>query len=269
MKHFSRTPMFFRALFWGLSSAAALSLAACGGGGGGGGGDGSPTTPPPPPTQPSPPPVQPTLDSSQVQGRWMSSAGVSPTLIANVLPIDASNAYAWVVSTSSNTAVRLHKLRIAKDFSVTGKAYDLLQANTPAQAVSGNSSFSTTPKSLTIDGLSTGKMTLVPSTSAADAGNQTDAAGTWSTTAGSAILVQWTLGADGVLSGTSSAGCAYSGKLTAQPSIQVFDAQVTESCQGTSTALSGIATVSADKKAMKFLATTADETRGVALLFAK
>jgi len=267
MKHYTHTSRLVRHLSWSLPSAAVLSLAACGGGDGGG--DSLPTTPSPPPAQPSPPPAQTSLDSTQVQGRWVSSTGASPALIANVVPIDANSAYAWVLSTSGNDAVRMHKLRLTKDFSVTGKAYDLQQTSAPAQAVSGTSSLSTTPKSLTIDGLPTGKMALVPNTTAPDAGNQADATGTWSTTVGSAILVQWTLGADGLLNGTSSAGCIYSGKLTAQPTLQVFDAQVTESCLGTPAVFNGIATVSADKKAMKFLATTADETRGVALLLAK
>jgi hypothetical protein len=208
------------------------------------------------------------LDSAQVQGHWISSAGANPALIANVVPIDANNADAWILSTSGNIAMRMYKLHLAKDFSVAGKSYDLQQTNTPAQAFSGTSSFTAIPKSLTIDGLSSGKMAFVPSTTP-DAGNQADAAGTWNTTIGSAILVQWTLGADGLVSGTSSTGCVYSGKLTAQPAPQVFDAKVTESCQGTPTVLNGIATVNADKKAMKFLATTADEARGVALLFSK
>ncbi|MEW6445409.1 MAG: hypothetical protein ACOZAQ_06540 [Pseudomonadota bacterium] len=261
MKNPQQTSILLRTLIFGFSAATALSLAACGGGGGGNSSETSQTSP-----------NQTYLDSTQIQGRWVSPVGINPSKIANVVPVDANNADAWVLSLNGNSAVGLNKLRINRDYSISGKYYDLTQANAVAQSVSGAAvtNLGSTPKSLAFNGLASGAMTLNPSTSAADAGNQADAVGTWSTTAGSGtILISWTVATDGSLSGASSSGCLYSGKLVAQPSAQAFNAQVIESCQGISTALGGIATVSSDKQALKFLATTADESRSVVMLLAK
>jgi hypothetical protein len=106
---------------------------------------------------------------------------------------------------------------------------------------------------------------------AADASNQADAAANWRTTLrGGAVVINWSVGADGLISGASSTGCSYAGNLAAQPEIRVFKVSFKESCPNLAARdLSGIATVKSDLSTLKVLATTANDAQGAALLFAK
>lgn len=75
-----------------------------------------------------------------------------------------------------------------------------------------------------------------------------DFAGRWEGTASQGrVALTWDIAASGVVQGTSTTGCTYNGRLTAQaPATAVLGATVTERCPGLANlTLSGIATLNA------------------------
>ncbi|MCW5238543.1 hypothetical protein D5047_20765 [Verminephrobacter eiseniae] len=240
-----------------LTIATVAMLAACGGGGGGGGDGSSPSTP------------ATTIDPVQFKGRWATAAAVTPVMIAVVLP-DASGttASAWLLA---NDASRLVKLVLFSDSSANGTSYTLAPTNTDGQSVTGTvtGTLTSSPKRMSLTGVSSTALAFDQSDALTTAAVQADAAKTWESIAGgNARTTTWTVASDGAISGSSTTGCSFTGKLTAMSSSNAFSAQFAESCSdGVTTNFSGIATVDAPKTRLTVTAITADTKKGVAIFF--
>lgn len=221
------------------------TLTACGGGG-----DGSPVSGP----------------SAQVQGRWATVAGSTPAYTALGLPTSNASAAVWVLA---NDASRLVKLTAQDSGALTGKSYALGQ-QTAATAVTGQWS---TPasRSIALTGVVNGTLAFAQTDALTAPAVQADAIGTWKATAGgNAQTVAWTVAASGAVSGSSTTGCTYAGTLAAQANASVYIAAVREACSdGVTTQYNGIATLSPAKNALTMVATSADESVGVALFLSK
>lgn len=236
-------------------TAAALTLtgllAACGGGGGGGDTSG------------------PTIDPTQLKGRWITAAGVTPATTAVVVPDANGAANAWLLA---QDASRLVKLVVKSDSSANGKSYALGQGNVAGQAVAGQvtTALAASPKSIAFTGLNTG--TLTQSDTLATPAVQADVVGNWSATSGgSAQTMQWSLNTTGSMTGTSTTGCTYAGSVAAIASTAAYSVSFSESCaDGNKTAFNGVGTLNAAKNGLTVVVvTSADETRGAAVFFVK
>mgnify|MGYP001401706721 CR=1 FL=1 len=224
-------------------------LAACGGGGGG---DTS----------------GPTIDPTQLKGRWVTAAGVTPATTAVVVPDANGAANAWLLA---QDASRLVKLVVKSDSSANGKSYALGQGNVAGQAVAGQvtTALAASPKSIAFTGLNTG--TLTQSDTLATPAVQADVVGNWSATSGgSAQTMQWSLNTTGSMTGTSTTGCTYAGSVAAIASTAAYSVSFSESCaDGNKTAFNGVGTLNAAKNGLTVVVTSADETRGAAVFFVK
>ncbi|MBV7541660.1 hypothetical protein [Acidovorax sp. sic0104] len=230
-----------------LSALAFVALTACGGGGGG---DDA--------AVPGP--------SAQVQGRWTTAAGSTPAYTAIGLPSSGGSAALWVLA---NDASRLVKLSAQDSGALTGKSYALGQ-RVAATNIAGQWSASAS-RSLGLTGVVNGSLALAQADALTAAAAQADAAGTWkATTGGNAQTVTWTVAASGAVSGSSTTGCTYTGTLAAQANVTVYTAAVRESCSdGVSTQYNGVATLNPARNALTMVATSADESVGVALFLSK
>lgn len=209
------------------------------------------------------------------QGRFSGTAA-SAGHVALAVPVNAGAATLndlWVLSPDAAT---LYKLRIdgtaRGSAAVTGQVF-ALDAATPAQAVSGASysvsgastpllSLNSLPAVGAVNGLSLQHSGDVMTTAlTAD-----QASGAWQARQGDDLLVDWAI--DGLaLSGSSTAGCSYSGALTLVTGMGVYRVAFTETCGETVLQMSGVATVTADGTGLNVVATDAAETVATALLF--
>lgn len=229
-----------------LSVLLASVLTACGGGGGGG--DESPVSGP------------------SVQGRWVVKADGTPAYTAVGLPASNGSAAIWVLA---NDASRLAKLSVQNGGALAGKAYALGQG-TAATAITGQWS-APASTSITLTGVTSGTLTLVQTDALTAPAVQADAAGTWKATAGgNAQTVTWTVTASGAVSGSSTTGCSYTGTFAAMANASAYTATVREACpDGAISQYNGIATLNPAKNALSMVATSADESVGVALFLSK
>lgn len=234
-------------LSFALSALVVATLTACGGGGGG---DDS--------AVPGP--------SSQVQGRFTTAAGGTPAYTAVGLPSSGGSAALWVLA---NDASRLVKLTAQDSGALTGKSFALGQ-RTAATPINGQWSTPAT-RSLALAGVVNGTLSLAQADALTAPAVQADAAGTWkATTGGNAQTVTWTVAASGAVSGSSTTGCTYAGTLAAQSNASVYTAAVREACSdGVSTQYNGVATLNPAKNSLTMVATSADESAGVALFLSK
>lgn len=245
---------------------ATLLLAACGGGGGGdatttGGtttGGGSTTS----------------TDVASLQGRWATASPTSsatPAYTAIVVPDSSSNATsatAWILA---NDASRLVKASASTTQSATGKNYDLANpanAATDITAGSYSANLGASPKSITFSNVLGSTLTLTQSDAMSGVAANVDASGTWKASAG-AVDITWTLTDAGAITGSSTAGCSYTGNTTTPTTVKLYRVSFTETCSGTATAFSGIATVNTDKTRLTVTATTTADAKGTALFFVK
>ena len=209
-----------------LATALAATLSACGGGGG-------------------------NDDPLIAQGRYTTATGVSPAYTVLVVPASAGAHQAWAVS---STGDRLAKLNLSAANAVTGKRYNLSANPITPEAVTGTATLAgpASSASLTLPGRSTlpATTTVVSRTDRlTEAATLATVAGSWSGSfdAG-ARTATWTISGAGVLSGSSSTGCTYTGNLVARSDAPVFDVSFTQTCPGiptdTVTSFSGLARVS-------------------------
>ena len=225
-------------------------LAACGGGGGDAPG--------------------PSIDPTQLKGRWVTAAGVAPAVTAVVVPDGAGTAIAWLLQ---QDATRLVKLVVRGDGSAIGKSYALGQTTTTGQGVTGQvtAALTANPKSMAFTGVNASVLNLTQTDALTAAAVQADAAGTWSATSGgNAQTTQWTVAPTGTVAGSSTTGCTYAGGITAMAGTAAYSAQINESCpDGAKTTFGGIATLNASKTGLTVVLTSADETRAAAVFFSK
>jgi len=244
--------------------AAVLSAAlmtACGGGGG----DAPAPTPAPTPTPtPTPSPMQ---TVAALQGIWQSAAGAAATSSTLVLP----DGQLWSVISSTSgasTTTRLVKASLSAQnagFAGSGKGYTL-----GSTRVDNVSATATVVEKSSLSGTISASGQTEPFALAYQARYDTPAAladfvGNWSATLGPGV-VNWTVGSNGVLSGTRTTGCTYTGQLSVRPEQKaVLDAAITETCAGAVTQLSGVAVKSEDKGGINLLMTNADDSAAVAV----
>ena len=224
-------------------------LAACGGGGGGG-------------------TSGPTIDPAQLKGRWVTAASVAPAMTAVVVPDANGAANAWLLA---QDASRLVKLVVRSDSSANGKSYALGQGNATGQAVTSQvtTALAASPKTIAFTGVNTG--TLTQSDTLATPAVQAEVQGNWSAIlGGNAQTVQWSLSTTGSMTGTSTTGCTYAGSVASIASTAAYSVSFSESCaDGSKTPFSGVGTLNAAKNGLTVVATSADESRGAAVFFAK
>ena len=259
----TRTHPFAHTLPLLLATSATVLLTACGGGGDSSDpGTGTGTT---------------SFDPSTLQGRWTTASGVTPGVTALVVPdssttaTPATTATAWVLA---QDASRLVKVSATGTQSANGKSYDLATPATPANPAtdittgSYTTNLSASPKSISFTNVLGTSLTLTQSDTLSGIAAYADAAGTWKASAG-AIDITWTLTDTGSVSGSSTSGCSYSGNTTTPTSITLYRVSFTETCSGTTTSFSGVASLSTAKTQLTVTATTTGDARGSALFFIK
>jgi len=213
---------------------AALLLSACGGGGD--------STPAPAPT-PTPEPTPTTLSAAALQGRWASSAGISPARTGMVLPTSAGGTELWLLASDLSSLARLQVSTSGADaVSASGKTYALPSSSTQVgQSASYSGTASLLSQTLSLNG---GALLLTRSDELKTAASQTAITGNWSASVGGqSVTLAWGLAANGTLSGPGSSGCSYSGSVTARSDASAYNASLTETCPNTSpVGFAGIAT---------------------------
>ena len=230
---------------------AAFLLAACGGGGGGGD------------TAPAPAPTPVPLSTTTLQGLWQSTGAGATTTAAIVLP----DGRMWQVSTDTSkspTVTRLVKAAISgQSGNYTGAAKRYVLDDTGATPTSATVSATLVEKvSLggTVTGAGVSETYSLAYLSRYDTpATLADFAGSWSATLGAGV-VNWSVTASGVLSGSRSTGCAYSGQFTLRTEMKaVVDLAITETCGGTTSQSLGVGAMNADKSRITLFLTSSDE----------
>ena len=244
-------------LVW-LASAATL-ISACGGGGGG---DAAPA-PAPTPT-PTPSPTE--LSAVQLQGRWLTSSGITPVRTGIVLPTAAGGAELWLLASDLRSLSRLQVSTSGTDgVSATGKTYPLPSSSSnPGQSATYNGSANLSNNTLS---LNAGALLLTRSDALKTPSLVADVVGNWSGSAGGqTVALQWTIAANGAISGPSSTGCSYSGILSARSDASAYNASVTETCTTGVVNFAGIATYRATPAALTLAMTSTDAAQTQALV---
>lgn len=268
-----------RALALALSMAGLL--AACGGGGGGGsnagggsggntgggsggtggnsGGGGS-TTP-----QPAP------FKASDLQGRWsLVGTTADNSYTAIVLPGSSGTANVWLLNQGLSS---LSILSINDQAAVSGKVYTLGSAATPGTATGAVvADLSTNLKTMTLSGLASQGLTLNQQDTLAQPSVLTDAGGNWTGSVGNGTqtLSLAIAGGTGTLSGASTTGCTYSGRLAAMSTANAFTSTLSETCpNGSTSSFEGIATLNSAKNRLTIVGATQTQTNGLVLLLSK
>lgn len=199
---------------------------------------------------------------SAMKGFWGGTQGTT-TISAIVL----SSGEAWIVQQANGAFSSFSRSQLtptATTFSGSGMLYSLSTGTSQTVSLTG----SYTEKQL-ISGTATtasGSSSLNLSYNAQyeTAVQLSDAVGTWKGSYnGGSIVLTMAVASSGTISGNSTSGCSYSGTLqTRADDPAVFSLAMTETCQTTSTAMSGIATVNAAKTGTSWAFTTGDQTRG-------
>jgi len=197
--------------------------------------------------------------STSIKGLWAGTQGSTETSA-----IILSNGDSWLVFQESGVATKFARMQTTTNgtsFSSSGYQYLLQSGVTEAASASGNfvekASITATSGGNSLN-LSYNSQYEVPASS-------NDAAGSWKGTyGGGASSLNLTVSSVGVLSGSSSTGCTYSGSLqprSADPAV--FDIRFNETCvTGATTSLEGIATFNTLKTGISFAVTTSDKSRG-------
>ncbi len=95
-----------------------------------------------------------------------------------------------------------------------------------------------------------------------------DFAKSWSAIVGIGKF-NWTVSTVGVIAGSSTTGCTYTGQLTERPERKaVMDTSITETCADTVRKLQGVSTLNAEKTQWNLVATTSDETNALVISLA-
>lgn len=226
--------------------------AACGGGGG------DPASEP----QAGPTPAA-------LQGRWSTPAGSASAYVALIVPDTGSavSSQAWVLSQDGATLARL----TLSGTQVRGSLYSL-SGQAPA-SVLGTLILdaSRVPKTLSLPGPAA--TTLLSQVDGLNAqALLSDAAGTWSGALdkGYKTLSLSVGAADGVISGISSTGCTYRGRLAPRAGVGVFDASLTEVCPGVAVqSFAGLATASTASNRFTLVLVSEDNARALVLLMSR
>lgn len=223
-------------------------LLACGGGGGDGG------TAPPPPPAPS--------DPSAAQGFWSGQVNAQTTASAVLLP----DGTAWnVLRTGAviNSLVRGTTTVSGTAFSISGQSFNIAGGAPAGYSISGTLA----PKATLTVAAAQGApgYTLAYNKSYETAAKLSDVAGRWNASfGGGALQLALDFSAAGALTGSSSAGCTYSGSVVPHPAaIAVFNLSLAETCAGTpAQQFAGIATLNEARTLLSAAFTTPNLSAG-------
>lgn len=246
------------------ASSAFLALAACGGGGGGGS---APVTPPVV--------TVPAITLAQLQGFWngpISGASLGGASTARSVVLSDGSAWLFLHDAQDNLiGLSTAKLAVSgQTFSATGSRYPSSGAKIEAVTVTGAAPTTTTFAVTVASGAGTSTLALTPDARYTTAATAADVTGNWRfTKAGATIVANWSVDANGVLSGTSTLGCTYNGKVAPHGTVAVYDVALTETCTGSTTQLSGIAKLNTAKTFLTFGLTTADGATGETIVAQK
>lgn len=205
----------------------------------------------------------PTLSNIAAQGIWHSATGAATDVSAVV----TDSGQVWSLHTAAGTT-RLVKAALsssASGFTGTGKSFvlgstavDTVTVNATALAKTSMSGNITSPTQSEVLDLAYQTRYDTPVT-------LSNFAGTWSATLGPGT-VTWTIDSAGVITGTRTTGCTYTGQLSLRPEAKaVANAVITESCPAV-TQLSGVAIKTTDNKGITMLLTTAGDAQGAVLI---
>lgn len=243
-----------------ILATSAIILSACGGGGGTGDtGDTAGAIAPPA-----------GIDTSTLQGRWVTASGASPGYTALVVPdsTTTNTATAWLLA---QDASRLVKVSATSGQSANGKSYDLANPGSTATDIASGTytaNLSVSPNSISFANVLGASLSLTQSDPLRGAVAYADAVGTWKASAG-AVDVTWTLSGTGALSGSSTSGCRYSGSATTPTAVKLYRISFTETCSATSNVFAGIASLNTEGTRLTVVTTTNGDARGSALFFVK
>ena len=233
----------------GVLLACAALLSGCGGGGGGD------------EEGPSGPVIPASL--AAVQGFWGGPLDASTTGQAVVLP----DGNVWLVVQSGNTV-----LAVGRAQAVITPAGASATGNTTEMASGLSQPLTMTASSVVAKHTVTGTVTARQATNNVSWTYSTtydtplllaDVAGQWTGTASQQqVGITLDISAAGVLPGSSTTGCSYSGALAKmQQAVAVLSAHLTETCAGASNTFNGIATVNEAKNRASLVLGTAAGTQ--------
>ncbi|MEI6600190.1 MAG: hypothetical protein WCN21_06935 [Comamonadaceae bacterium] len=236
-------------VFFLTVAALAASLLGCGG---------SPASAPVPVA-----PVAVPLSTSLLQGIWRSPSGAASTLSAVVLPNGAM--WALISNASSTRVLKANFEGQLQGFVGSGKSFTLGTATSSAISLTATVVEASSLTGAFSAGTQSENFSMAYQPRYASAAQLVDFAGAWSEVVGPGT-VNWSISDQGVITGTRTTGCTYTGALNLRTERKaVVDVAVTENCAGAVTLLNGIAVKSEDKLAVTMLMTNKDETAAVAL----
>lgn len=234
-------------------------LAACGGGGGS---DASSTEPTPTPTVFTP---------SKLQGRWSSTGATAATsYTAIILPGAGNTANVWLLSQNLS---HLNVLSLNDQAVFSGKTYALGSSSTPITATGTVvADLTSSTKILSLNGANSEVLQVTLQDALTQPASLADTGGNWTGSVSSGVqTLNFSIASQtGILSGTSTTGCTYSGNLVAVSNANAFTSTLNENCPDGSTAnFEGIATLNTDKNRLTIVAATLTQTSGLVLLLSK
>jgi hypothetical protein len=213
----------------------------------------------------------PNLTSADLQGRWVTDSSASTAYTVIALPDNNSSTItqAWALAQDGSGLARL---AIESNSQAQGTFYSF--KGSAAVAISGTVSMNSSiaPKTLSLPGLSTANTLLTQSDALSGSAVLADIAGSWNgAISGGTKTVNWTVAASGgVLAGTSSTGCVYSGSLAPVSAAKVFTVIFSESCSdGSAAGYTGVTTMSPDSKRLSTVAVANDRSKAIAFLLSR
>jgi hypothetical protein len=212
------------------------------------------------------------LSAAQLQGRWLTSTGVTPARAAIVLPGAEGSTEVWLLASDLSSVSRLQLSTSGIDgVSASGKSYSLpSSASNVGQSVSDSGTANLSNNSLS---LNSGALLLTRSDALTTASSLADVVGNWSASVGGqTATLRLSVAANGALSGSGTTGCSYSGSLSARSDATAYNARLSEVCSNGSGTIdfAGIATYRAVQgstpAALTMAMTTTDAAQAQALV---
>jgi hypothetical protein len=217
--------------------------------------------------------------SEVMQGFWQGTVSGGPGGATQASAVVLPDGTAWIALESATSTTGLAKLSITgvaassttASLSGSGQYYAEGGAAKVATTAAGSASTAgTLSGSITIGTAAASTINWSAGTNYKTAALQANVAKNWSSTSGDgAVVTTWAVTSAGVLSGSSTTGCTYTGTLKPNSNpIAVFDLSATETCAGTVQTLTGIGTLNSAKTKLNVAYTAASGNSGGLLAFA-
>ena len=201
--------------------------------------------------------------------------GVQGGVTALVVADSATQAQVWMLMQDASA---LSKLTLTTGFStsVVGTTFTFAAAGSQASqsrsAISASGAGLTSATTLLFDGrpLAGSGLPFTRADALTAPTLQADAAGAWRGSFGqNAVAITWSVNPQGVLSGSSTTGCVWTGGILAQSNATIYRVSLTETCTSGTAVLTGIATLNPAKTQLTVVATTANDAVAAVLLMAR